>query len=53
MDRMYTERVSCSKIEKNRMNKMRELFLKDHPEMKGMHLSEGFMVKQLMDYYEK
>lgn len=30
-----------------------ELFLKEHPELSGMKLTEKFMLRRIIDYYRK
>jgi hypothetical protein len=48
----YTERMSCSKETKDRiLNDCKREYLKNHPEMRGIPLSQGFLLDKISRYY--
>lgn len=48
----HSQRIICSKYNKDRLKEdVREEYLKHHPEMKDVKLSENFLVTKLIDYY--
>ncbi len=43
----------CEEDEESLMDNCVTLFLKSHPEMKGIYLSRKFMFKKVVEYYLK
>ena len=51
---MTQTHMTCSKETKEEiMGSCIQLFLQEHPEMIGMNLSQGFILKKIKDYYLK
>lgn len=48
----YSERLCCSpEVKKRIMIKCKQEFLKHHPEMIGLNLTENFMLDKISVYY--
>lgn len=46
--------IKVNTVDKKRMMKeCKELFLKSHPELKGMNITQRFMFNKLIDFYLK
>lgn len=51
-EKLYTDMISCSTSDKILlMNECKNLFLKYHPELKGMRITQGFMLKKVIEFY--
>lgn len=53
-EKCYKVRLTVSKNTKNLiMNECKGEFLKHHPEIKGMKITENFIVRQIAEFYLK
>ncbi len=53
-DKNYTERLTCSKETKKRILKdCVDEYLKWHPEMKGVLITQGFILEKMVDFFLK
>ncbi|MCX6709793.1 MAG: hypothetical protein NTV63_02445 [Candidatus Woesearchaeota archaeon] len=51
-EKLYNDRISCSSKDKKRLiSDCQKIYLKHHPEMSGIRLTQGFMLKKIIDYY--
>jgi len=51
-ERDYNTKVTCSKSTLNLiMEDCKEEFLENNPKFRGMHLTQGFMLRKLAFYY--
>ena len=53
-EKTYSVKLTVSESTKKLVNtECREEFLKHHPEIKGMKITENFIVRQIADFYLK
>lgn len=53
-ENQYSERLTCSKSTKDLILKnCTTIFLKEHPEFKGINISQGFILRRIAEYYLK
>ncbi len=52
LDKNYTEKISCSKETKKLLEKYCvELYMDNHPEMKGKKITQGHIMRQVVEFY--
>lgn len=52
--RRYSAYLTCSEeTKKNLMGDCIELFLEYHPEMKGITITQGFILEKVVEFYTK
>jgi len=51
-EKTYTEHITCSKIDKKRlMEQCIPLYVEDNPQMEGMNITQGVIIKKVIDYF--
>lgn len=53
-EKHYTERLACSKSTKNLIiDDCSKLFLEAHPELRGMTITQNFILRKIAEFYLK
>lgn len=51
-DKLYTAQLNCSPQDKRRlMEECKVEFIRHHPELEGQPLSQGFILRRVIEYY--
>ncbi len=54
LQKCYRVRLTVSESTKDMvMNECREEFIRHHPELKGMKITENFIIRQIAEFYLK